>query len=98
VTAGTVRIVGVEEQGIRREAGRLLTDDAEYRRMSVAHNPYGDGEASRRIAEYLVGEGREIGVPAKCACNGRATQGPRTDTTRLCPWLVTHVGRREADR
>ena len=36
-----------------REAKRLLTDEAAYHRMSVASNPYGDGQACRRIADIL---------------------------------------------
>ncbi|MCY8131935.1 UDP-N-acetylglucosamine 2-epimerase (non-hydrolyzing), partial [Bacillus spizizenii] len=33
---------------------QLLTDDDEYKKMSYASNPYGDGEASRRIVEELL--------------------------------------------
>jgi len=54
VEAGTVKLVGTDEGAIVREVSRLLTDEAEYARMSVAHNPYGDGTAAGRIAEGLV--------------------------------------------
>jgi UDP-N-acetylglucosamine 2-epimerase (non-hydrolysing) len=53
VSAGTVRLVGTDRERIVSETARLLTDDAEYRRMSQAHNPYGDGHAAERIVEIL---------------------------------------------
>lgn len=56
VTAGTVRLVGVDEHRILQEAGRLLTDPAYYVTMSMAHNPYGDGRASERILRVLGGD------------------------------------------
>ena len=54
VEAGIVRLVGTDPAVIIREAGRLLDDDAEYRRASVEHNPYGDGHASERIAAAVA--------------------------------------------
>jgi UDP-N-acetylglucosamine 2-epimerase (non-hydrolysing) len=59
VTAGTVCMVGVDEERIVAEARRLLSDAAHYRRMSTAHNPYGDGHAAERIAQVIEGQ-REI--------------------------------------
>ena len=53
VSAGTVRLVGTDRERIVSETERLLTDEAEYRRMSHAHNPYGDGHAAERIVEIL---------------------------------------------
>jgi len=55
VEAGTVLLVGTDAERIVKEAERLLDDEAAYRRMSVAHNPYGDGHASERIVEALRG-------------------------------------------
>ncbi len=59
VEAGTVKLVGSDPGKIVAEAGWLLDDAAEYQRRSRIHNPYGDGHASRRIAEaideYLAG-------------------------------------------
>lgn len=52
VEAGTLRLVGTDEEVIYREIERLLDED-EYRKMSKAVNPYGDGHASRRIADIL---------------------------------------------
>ena len=54
VEAGTVKVVGVEEDDIYNEAVRLLNDETEYHKMAKAINPYGDGHASERIAEILL--------------------------------------------
>ena len=53
VAAGTVRLAGVEEEPIFRLASRLLSDRAEYDKMAHAVNPYGDGQACRRIADAI---------------------------------------------
>ena len=55
VAAGTLRLVGTEEDTICREFSRLLDDPAEYEAMSHASNAYGDGCASERIADVLSG-------------------------------------------
>ncbi|UFH29692.1 UDP-N-acetylglucosamine 2-epimerase (non-hydrolyzing) [Pseudomonas sp. CIP-10] len=54
VAAGTVKLVGTEVASIVRALITLLTDEAAYREMSVAHNPYGDGQACARIREALA--------------------------------------------
>lgn len=54
VEAGTVKLVGTDRQAIFAEASRLLDDPAAYEAMSRAHNPYGDGQAARRIREILA--------------------------------------------
>lgn len=56
VEAGTVRLVGTNQQRIVAEATRLMDDRAEYERMSCAHNPYGDGHAAERIVRRLLQE------------------------------------------
>jgi UDP-N-acetylglucosamine 2-epimerase (non-hydrolysing) len=53
VKAGTVRLVGTDTQRIVEEVTRLLHDDEAYRAMSLAHNPYGDGQACGRILHAL---------------------------------------------
>ena len=59
VEAGTVELAGVDEEHIFERAEALLTDDALYERMARAVNPYGDGNACKRIAEcILYGFGR----------------------------------------
>ncbi|QFT53806.1 non-hydrolyzing UDP-N-acetylglucosamine 2-epimerase [Microbulbifer sp. THAF38] len=54
VEAGTVKLVGTKIDTITKEITTLLTDSAEYKKMSFSHNPYGDGEASNRILKALV--------------------------------------------
>ncbi|MDR2132190.1 MAG: UDP-N-acetylglucosamine 2-epimerase (non-hydrolyzing) [Clostridiales Family XIII bacterium] len=53
VEAGTVRLAGVRREDIFAHAAELLTDGAAHERMARAVNPYGDGLASRRIADIL---------------------------------------------
>lgn len=53
VEAGTLKLVGVEEDNVYKETKALLTDQALYERMSIAQNPYGDGLASKRICENI---------------------------------------------
>ena len=57
VEAGTLKLVGTDEDVIYREFSRLLSDDVEYAAMSRVSNPYGDGRASERIANVLRKEG-----------------------------------------
>jgi UDP-N-acetylglucosamine 2-epimerase (non-hydrolysing) len=56
VAAGTVRMVGANADRIFDEATRLLADADHYKRMSTAHNPYGDGQAADRIARVIEGQ------------------------------------------
>lgn len=53
VEAGTVKLVGTDTELIVKEATLLLSDIEYYNSMSMAHNPYGDGKACERIADYL---------------------------------------------
>lgn len=53
VQAGTVELVGADRGRIVEGVARLLHDEALYRKMARAHNPYGDGKACERIAEVL---------------------------------------------
>ena len=53
IEAGTLKLVGTEEENIYRNFKLLLEDDEEYRKMSNASNPYGDGCACRRIVDVL---------------------------------------------
>lgn len=54
VEAGTAKLVGTDKRVIVSEALRLLDDEEYYQRMSKAHNPFGDGRASERIANIIV--------------------------------------------
>lgn len=53
VAAGTLKLVGTDEDAIYNEFSKLLSDEKEYASMSRASNPYGDGLASSRIADVL---------------------------------------------
>lgn len=53
VAAGTVKLVGTDASTIVSGVNKLLDDPQEYRRMSLAHNPYGDGWAADRIVSVL---------------------------------------------
>jgi UDP-N-acetylglucosamine 2-epimerase (non-hydrolysing) len=56
VAAGAVRLVGPRADRIVEESLRLLRDDAAYRQMAVATNPYGDGQAAGRIVAAVRNE------------------------------------------
>lgn len=53
VKAGTLKLVGTDEDMIFKECARLLTDEEAYRKMNRAANPYGDGRASERIVSII---------------------------------------------
>jgi UDP-N-acetylglucosamine 2-epimerase (non-hydrolysing) len=53
VEAGTLRLVGTNEEFIYKNFTELLDNETSYREMAHAANPYGDGFASRRIADIL---------------------------------------------
>jgi len=53
VEAGTLRLVGTNEENIYNNFKMLITDDKEYTKMAQAKNPYGDGFASVRIADVI---------------------------------------------
>ena len=54
IKAGTLKLVGTDEETIYNETKRLLTDNIEYEKMSHASNPYGDGCASERIVDTII--------------------------------------------
>ena len=56
VDAGTVRLVGTNHSKIVKEATQLLDDEESYNYMSQAHNPYGTGDASKKIITELLRE------------------------------------------
>lgn len=53
VLAGTLKLIGTKEDVVFKEFEELLTNSEKYRDMSTATNPYGDGQASRRIADVI---------------------------------------------
>ncbi len=54
IKAGTLRLVGTDEQEIYMQTKKLLDDKKEYNKMSKASNPYGDGFASKRIVDAII--------------------------------------------
>lgn len=62
IEAGTLKLVGTEEERIYREIKGLLEDEREYQCMSRAVNPYGDGHASERIVRAIVEYWGNIGT------------------------------------
>ena len=54
IEAGTLKLVGTNEDNIYKEAKILLTDASAYEKMSKASNPYGDGHASERIVDAII--------------------------------------------
>ena len=53
INAGTVRLVGTDVKEIINQVTTLLTVPSEYQKMSIAQNPYGDGNACKRILDFL---------------------------------------------
>jgi len=53
IKAGTVKLVGTDVELIVSEVSDLLSSDESYSKMTRSHNPYGDGQASKRILKYL---------------------------------------------
>jgi UDP-N-acetylglucosamine 2-epimerase (non-hydrolysing) len=53
VEAGTVKLVGTDSISIASESMKLINDEAYYDSMSFAHNPYGDGNACKKIANAI---------------------------------------------
>lgn len=54
ITAGTLKLVGTDEENVYNEAKNLLTNIKEYQKMSEAKNPYGDGFASKYIVDAII--------------------------------------------
>ena len=53
VDAGTVILVGIDKEKIINETIKLMGNSERYKEMSRLHNPYGDGNASKRIVEFI---------------------------------------------
>lgn len=54
ISAGTLKLVGTDEDTIYNETKKLLDNNSEYEKMSKASNPYGDGRASVRIVDAII--------------------------------------------
>ena len=68
LASGTVHLVGTDYDKIVNEVSTLLDDAAAYEAMSKAVNPYGDGQACRRIADVLAGKETDR-YEVKCNCS-----------------------------
>ena len=75
VKAGTLKLVGTDEETIYRAFSRLLEDREAYGKMSRACNPYGDGRACERIADILEGKPCRSWEPG--SEEGRISHGQR---------------------
>ena len=53
LAAGTIKLVGTSKNKIVELVDQLLTDKEEYQKMSMAHNPYGNGLSSEAICKVL---------------------------------------------
>lgn len=54
IEAGTLKLVGTDEEVIYNETKKLLDNKEEYNKMSHASNPYGDGFASKYIVDAII--------------------------------------------
>ena len=52
--AGTVRLIGTDRERVYEETCRLLRDKKAYNHMATASNPYGDGQAAKRIVQAVL--------------------------------------------
>jgi len=64
VKAGTAKLVGTNKEVIFQETAKLLTNPHEYSLMAKASNPYGDGQTSKKVLNYIMSE-LNIGVLTK---------------------------------
>jgi UDP-N-acetylglucosamine 2-epimerase (hydrolysing) len=82
IAAGTARLVGTDTHAIVEAADALMTDERAWARMAHAHNPYGDGRASERIADALAAWSA---VRAHGASDGAASRRERAGAWREEP-------------
>lgn len=62
ISAGTLKLVGTEENTIYAEADILLSDKKRHEQMSLANNPYGDGKSSEKIVEIILSKFNECAI------------------------------------
>ena len=72
VESGTVKLIGTEKERVYSETQSLLADEEEYRRMATACNPYGDGQAAKRIVQTILWRhGRLAQIPTMFGQDGK---------------------------
>lgn len=82
VAAGTLKLAGTDENTIYSMAKTLLEDKAEYEKMAQAKNPFGDGQASRRIVEsILYAFGRKTDRPEEYVLRIKYEKTPKEGKT-----------------
>jgi len=54
ISAGTVKLVGTDTDKIVNSIMEVVEDSIMYNKMAKAHNPYGDGKACERIADFIT--------------------------------------------
>jgi UDP-N-acetylglucosamine 2-epimerase (non-hydrolysing) len=106
LTAGTAALVGTTVSTIVEAAMRLLEDPQHHARMSVAHDPYGDGRAGERIAELLITAvrlvPREVSVSrrprgvSKTGCSTPTFRSPEALSAAASPAGSTRTGGRNS--
>ncbi|MCB0871458.1 MAG: UDP-N-acetylglucosamine 2-epimerase (non-hydrolyzing) [Solirubrobacterales bacterium] len=103
--AGTLKLVGTDPARIQAEADLLLRNEAAYRAMSEAENPYGDGKASERIVAALTNlyVGGQMPEPFRSSYSRNAVieasgyTVPATSSGRLDPALVPESERHQEE-
>lgn len=60
IEAGTLKLTGTDEEAIYQETKKLLMDSKAYEKMSKASNPYGDGQASKRIVDAIIAKFQDL--------------------------------------
>ena len=60
IDAGTLKLVGTNEDNIYRETNILLNNKEEYNKMSKAANPYGDGTTSKQIVDAIIDKYKDM--------------------------------------
>jgi len=63
IEAGAAKLIGTDADRIYAEAVRLIEEPQSYSQMSTAGSPYGDGQASKRIVQFLLGQPIDESVP-----------------------------------
>ena len=54
ISAGTVKLIGARKNNIINGVSKLITDEMHYKKMSLSHNPFGDGNACDQIVQTLL--------------------------------------------
>jgi UDP-N-acetylglucosamine 2-epimerase (non-hydrolysing) len=98
VAAGTALLTGTNAQAIVQQGTRLLTDEAVYRSMATARNPYGDGHAAERIVERIRHYFREIGTERKAVVVGGGVGSPPARAASRRRGVPRHGGIAPLDR